>query len=381
LLYYYLNQNNGYLLIDLDSVLNKVSLPLGEDDFKEPLTILLEDYLKESNLNRLGSTTFENGIREKLNARAKLLEFIRTQDTTQPSTPIFISGLPRSGTTSLFNVMYCYDGFRSPLTWELFEMTPLAPSKFQRTYKKLKTELRLALFKVLVPNLMNIHPMKSSHPEECQLITALDFKSISFAYSARVPNYQQFIAHCDFSSAFVWHKRFLQAMETTTKPSFWLLKDPCHIQHIEEILAVYPDAKFVFIHRNPIDIIGSISSLAFHLRSAFSKNINTAELGRESLSFWGEASQKFLASKNLISESNMIDISFNDFTKDPSGIAEKIFAKFNIRLNDENKARMASYTTQKTRSSQKHNYNLNDFDLNDKEVDQVFESYREAFNL
>ncbi len=137
----------------------------------------------------------------------------------------------------------------------------------------------------------------------------------------------------------------------------------------------------MFIHRNPIDVIGSISSLAFHLRSAFSKNINTAEIGRESLSFWGEASQKFLASKNLISESNMIDISFNDFTRDPSGIAERIFAKFNIRLNDENRARMASYTRQKTRSPQKHSYNLNDFDLKDKEVDQVFESYREAFNL
>ena len=277
--------------------------------------------------------------------------------------------------------MYCFEEFRGPLTWELFEMMPVAKSKYHRAYKQVKTELRLALFKALVPNLMNIHHMKSNLPEECQLITALDFKSISFAYSARVPNYQNFIGHCDYSSAFMWHKRFLQAMETTTKPSYWLLKDPCHIQHIEEILNVYPDAKFIFIHRNPIEVIGSISSLTFNLRSAFSKKVDNVELGKESLSFWGNASKEFLKQRRQLPESNMVDITFLDFTSDPIGSIEAIFRKFNLDLNQETREKMLSFAEQKSQLSLKHNYSLDEFGLKEDMVNQVFSAYKNEFNL
>ena len=368
-------------MIDLNSVLKKINLPLGEDDFKEPLSILLNDYSNASSLTRLGALTFENGIKEKLRARAKLLNFVNSNDLEEPSSPIIISGLPRSGTTYLFDLMYCFEEFRSPLTWELFEMMPVAQSQYQRAYKQLKTELRLALFRALVPNLMNIHHMKSNLPEECQLITALDFKSISFAYSARVPNYQHFIGHCDYSSAFMWHKRFLQAMETTKKPNYWLLKDPCHIQHIEEILNLYPDAKFVFIHRNPIEVIGSISSLTFNLRSAFSKRVDSVGLGRELLLFWGHACNEFLTQRHQIPESNIVDINFLDFTNDPIGAIEVIFTKFNIDLNKETRERMLSFAEQKTQLSLKHKYSLGEFGLNDDKVNKVFSTYRNEFNL
>ena len=223
--------------------------------------------------------------------------------------------------------------------------------------------------------------MKSSLPEECQLITALDFKSISFAYSARVPNYQNFIGHCDYSSAFMWHKRFLQAMETTRKPNYWLLKDPCHIQHIEEILNTYPDAKFVFIHRNPIEVIGSISSLAFSLRSAFSKRVDNFGLGKESLSFWGDASKEFLSQRRQIPESNMVDINFLNFTSDPIGSIETIFRKFNLDLNQETREKMLSFAEQKTQSSLKHNYSLDEYGLKEDTVNKVFSAYRNEFNL
>ena len=92
-------------MIDLDSVLKKINLRLGEEDFKEPLSILLDDYSNASNLNRLGALTFENGIKEKLKARAKLLNFVNSNNLEEPSSPIIISGLPRSGTTYLFDLM------------------------------------------------------------------------------------------------------------------------------------------------------------------------------------------------------------------------------------------------------------------------------------
>ena len=153
------------------------------------------------------------------------------------------------------------------------------------------------------------------------------------------------------------------------------------IQHIEEILNAYPDAKFIFIHRNPIEVIGSISSLTFNLRTAFSKRVDNVELGKESLSFWGNASKEFLTQRRQIPESNIVDINFLNFTNDPIGSIEAIFKKFNIDLKQETREKMMSFVEQKTQLSLKHNYSLDEYGLKEDTVNKVFSAYRDEFNL
>ncbi len=369
-------------MFDIDSLLNKINLPLGEESYREPLSILLKDYKNHSNLSRLGSLSVQRVIIKTLESRGRLFQFINNNDLGEPSTPIIVSGLPRSGTTYLFGLLHCSDEFRAPLTWEIFQMMPLATSPYQQAYKQIKTEAKLLLLKALLPKLMNIHPMKAVLPEECQLITALDFRSISFAYSSRVPEYESFINNCDYSSAMLWHKRFLQALETTYKPTYWLLKDPCHIQHISEIVSAYPEAKFVFIHRDPKDTIASISSLSTHLRSAFSKSIDKQEIGQGALSFWAKAIEDFLDQQTLINESHMIDINFNEFINNPIGSAETIFKKFKLNFDDHTRAKMEDFINNKSRLGKlSHHYNLDDFTLTTDQVNQSFKSYIEKFSL
>tara|TARA_B100000809_G_scaffold55315_1_gene51134 strand:- start:2002 stop:3108 length:1107 start_codon:yes stop_codon:yes gene_type:complete len=368
-------------LFNIDSLLNKVNLPLGEETYREPLSILLKDYENHSNLTRLGSLSVQRGIVKTLESRGRLFQFINNNNLAEPSTPIIVSGLPRSGTTYLLDLLHCSDELRGPLTWEIFQMMPLATSPYQQAYKKIKTEAELALLKTLVPKLKNIHPMKAVLPEECQLITALDFRSISFSYSSRVPEYASFINNCDYSSALLWHKRFLQALETTSKPNYWLLKDPCHIQHISEILNTYPEAKFVFIHRHPKDTIASISSLSAHLRSAFSKSIDKHEIGQGALSFWAKAIENFLDQRTLINESNMIDINFNEFINNPFGLTETIFKKFKLNLDAHTRAKIEAFINKSQLRKSSHHYNLDDFALTTDQVNQSFKSYIETFSL
>ena len=354
---------------------------MGEETYKEPLSILIKDYENHSSLTKLGSLSVQRGIVKTLESRGRLFQFINNNNLAEPSVPIIVSGLPRSGTTYLFDLLHCSDEFRGPLTWEIFQMMPLATSPYQQTYKKIKTEAELALLKTLVPKLKNIHPMKAVLPEECQLITALDFRSISFSYSSRVPEYTSFINNCDYSSALLWHKRFLQALETTSKPNYWLLKDPCHIQHISEILNTYPEAKFVFIHRHPKDTIASISSLSAHLRSAFSKSIDKHEIGQGALSFWAKAIENFLDQRILIKESNMIDINFNEFINNPIGLTETTFKKFKLNLDAHTSAKMEAFITKSQLRKSSHHYNLDDFTLTTDQVNQSFKSYIETFSL
>ena len=259
-------------------------------------------------------------------------------------------------------------------------MLPIATSRFQQTYKQMKTGAVLLLLKTLMPKLMDIHPMRAVLPEECQLITAWDFRSISFAYSSKVPKYASFINNCDYSSAMLWHKRFLQALETTYKPNHWLLKDPCHIQHIPEIISTYPEAKFVFIHRDPKDTIPSISSLSAHLRAAFSNVIDKQEIGHNSLSFWSKAIQDFLAQRTLINESNVIDINFNELIVNPINSAETIFKKFKLNFDHQTREKMEVFINNKSQiGKSSHHYKLDDFNLTADQVNHSFKGYIERF--
>lgn len=369
-------------MFNIDSLLNKARLPLGEDTYTEPLSILLKDYENHSNLTRLGSLSVKKSLVEKLNFRGQLFELINKNNFEEPSAPIIVSGLPRSGTTYLFDLLHCSDEVRGPLTWEIFQMMPIAASHFQQSYKQMKTGAVLLLLKALMPKLMSIHPMKAVFPEECQLITALDFRSISFAYSSKVPAYESYINNCNYSSAMLWHKRFLQALETTYKPNHWLLKDPCHIQHIPEIISTYPEAKFVFIHRDPKDTIPSISSLSAHLRAAFSNVIDKQEIGHNSLSFWSKAIQDFLAQRTLINESNVIDINFNELIVNPINSAETIFKKFKLNFDHHTREKMEVFINNKSQlKKSSHHYNLDDFNLTADQVNHFFKGYIERFEL
>ena len=104
-------------------------------------------------------------------------------------------------------------------------------------------------------------------------------------------------------------------------------------------------------------------------------------MGKESLSFWGNASKEFLTQRRQIPESNMVDINFLNFTSDPIGSIETIFRKFNLDLNQETREKMLSFAEQKSQLSLKHNYSLDEFGLKEGMVNQVFSAYKNEFNL
>ena len=354
-----------------------VNGPLGEDDFIEPLSILLSDHNNKSKFNTSGHFLMQQQILNQLKNRSKLYQFVNKRNLSKVSGPVIVSGLPRSGTTFLFDLLQCDTNFRAPLTWEIFEMMPIANTMPIKLLKIFKTKLKLRVIKTLIPKLINMHPMDANLPEECQQIMSIDFKSIFWAYSANVPEYEAFLKTCDYSSAILWHSRFLQALETVHKPKNWLLKDPCHIQHIPEILKIYPDARFIFIHRDPLEVIPSISSLTSHLRAPFTKNINKAEIGQKALSFWKNAIDSFISDRSLIPKKQVIDISFNNLIVDPLKNISLIYKAFGLYLNIENQETMQQYLNKQKKIS-KHQYTYDEFGL---EADIIKASFKKYIDM
>jgi hypothetical protein len=367
---------------DINSILNRVNGPLGEDDFIEPLSILLSDYKNASEFNALGQFSMHQTVLSQLKNRSKLYQFVDNKNLPKVSNPIIVSGLPRSGTTFLFDLLHCDISLRGPLTWEIFQMMPITNSGINKTTKVFKTKMKLLLIKALMPDLMRMHAMSAYLPEECQQIMSIDFKSISWAYNANVPESEAFLKTGDYTSAILWHSRFLQALETAHKPKNWLLKDPCHIQHIPELLKIYPGSKFIFIHRDPVDTIPSISSLTSHLRSPFAKNIDTVEIGINALSFWKNAIDCFLEDRKLIARDNYVDINFKDFIAAPLEQILAAYQSLGLEVSQQNKTQMKDYIDkQSSKKITQHKYTLKDFGLSQKQVEDSFQEYRMKFDL
>mgnify|MGYP000011603785 FL=1 len=261
-------------------------------------------------------------------------------------------------------------------------MMPITNSAFNKAKKVLKTKLKLRLIRALMPDLMKMHGMNAYLPEECQQIMSIDFKSIYWAYNANVPEYEAFLKTCDYTSAILWHSRFLQALEITHKPKNWLLKDPCHIQHIPELLKIYPEAKFIFVHRDPVDTIPSISSLTSHVRAPFTKKVNKTEIGTNALSFWKNAIDSFLEDRRLIAKNNYIDINFKDFIAAPLEQTLSAYQGLGLEVTQQNKTRMKDYIhKQSLKKITQHKYTLKDFGLSQKKVEDSFREYRIKFDL
>ena len=367
---------------NINTILNRISGPLGEDDFMEPLSILLSDYKNASKFNAVGQFSMHQTVLSQLKNRSKLYQFINNRNLPKASNPIIVSGLPRSGTTFLFDLLHCDNSLRGPLTWEIFQMMPITNSGISKNIKVFKTKLKLHLIKLLMPDLMRMHPMSVHLPEECQQIMSMDFKSISWTYNANVPEYEAFLKACDYTSAILWHSRFLQALETVHKPKNWLLKDPCHIQHIPELLKIYPSSKFIFIHRDPVDTIPSISSLISHTRAPFTKNINKTEIGINTLSFWKNAIDCFLEDRRLIASDNYVDINFKDFIAAPLEQTLTACKNLGLEVSQQNKTRMEDYIDkQSSKKTMRHKYTLKDFGLSQKQVEDSFQEYRTNFDL
>jgi len=228
----------------------------------------------------------------------------------------------------------------------------------------------------LIPGLDLVHPIQSTDPEECLLITPFSLKSLLYSYMARIPSYEDYLKKTDHASVFLWHSRFLQVLESLNRPKRWLLKDPGHIGRLNEILAVYPEASFIQIHRDPVETIPSICSLTEKTRRPFTKRMDKNEIGARTLSYWEESLAKGEKEKSNISQDKFINVKFEDFIVKPVEQIKAIYSQLNLNLDKETERKMIDFTQKfKKVEKAKHSYELNEFGLSKESVQNTLSKY------
>jgi len=359
----------------------------GPDGFRDGLRELLHSLETEAELTTLGRISARGQILGLLTNRLQLVDHRKRHPELageEIRRPLFVLGLPRTGTTILYGLIAQDPAHRSPLTWEVaFPCPPPEIASYDSDPRIARTDEQFEQLKRLAPGFDSIHPMAARLPQECVAIFAHDFKSVQFEAAFDVPSYQEWLEAQDMAPTYRFHREFLQHLQSRCPGERWVLKTPGHLSSIDALLAEYPDAMIVQTHRDPLAVIGSVSSLECILRGAVSDAIDPHAIGRQQVALW---SRQIAVAMKTRRETHCVDsfydVHFHGLLADPIECVKKIYAHFALALSDEAEARMRAFLADNARDKHGvHRYALADFGIDPRRAARHFDAYYEEFGI
>src|SRR5205085_2010725 len=269
----------------------------------------LESCHREARLNVIGKMALRSDVvrilcnRLLLTRDRRLYPEIAQQKIREP---LFIMGLPRSGTTLLHMLLAADPAHRTPLTWEV--MSPSPPNDSKRQKRIRHAARNLAMLRWLAPTFQTVHVIGAELPQECVSLTGPTFLSDQFDTMYNVPTYRGWFFKQDLRPAYQFHRQFLQHLQQRKAAERWVLKAPAHMFAARALVATYPDALFVQTHRDPIEAIASVSSLVAILRAIFSESIDPVQIGRDAIDYWAEALKTFISERDRLPAERVCDL-------------------------------------------------------------------------
>lgn len=361
------------------------STRFGEWNFDEPLERLLKSYHDEADLTTLGRITVRELLVSLLDNLLRMEEERAANDAIERQridAPVFIVGLPRTGTTHLHGMISQDPANRAPATWEV--MYPAARTGTQQQIDRTRamTDARLGWANRLAPEFMRIHPIAADLPQECIAITAQVFMSIQFHTTHNVPSYQDWFEDADQALGWNFHRRLLQHLQAKRPGNRWVLKAPGHLFALEGLLQRYPDAKIVHTHRDPLRVMASMASHATVLRRAFSDNADPRQIAADWADRWARALDLFLSVRDRARPEQFLDVNFDAIENDPMGTIERVYDFVGWPVTAGTRTAINAFLAANPKNKHGvHRYTLEQFGLSRSTESARFKSYCERFGI
>jgi hypothetical protein len=338
----------------------------GSDYFREPLRRLCESLEQDARLSAFGRIIARQDILRLLRNRLMLEETFRQHPQIADErivAPVFILGMPRSGTTSMHELMALDPQFRVPLSWETAPPIPPPQSASYDTDPRIaKVDRELAQVDKLLPDFRYMHPMGARLPQECVALFAHDFVSMIFDVQFRLTQYQTWLIEQDMTEVFRNHRRWLQLLQWKKPGDTWVLKSPQYLWNIDDMLREYPDARIVQTHRDPVKVAMSIGSLTATLRSLGSEAVDLREVTRQYADLLDYGTRKTMSARaaGRMEASRATDMQFAEFRQDPVAAMHKVYAQLGFTLGPQTAAAMQRFLDEGTATERhgKHHYDI-----------------------
>ncbi len=359
----------------------------GADGWQEGLSRVTDALVSEAQLNAIGVEVAHMDMMRALKNRLGVIEHRNRNPEVAKGKierPIFIVGQPRTGTTILYDLLAQDPGFRTPLTWEVDEPCPVPqPETYETDPRIAQVQASIEMSEHIVPGFLKHHPMDAQVGQECVRITAPEFTSMIYSVQYHVPSYEQWWLHeADQSGPYRFHRVFLQHLQSGV-PGDWLLKSPAHLWTLDALLDEYPDALIVQTHRDPLNVISSVSALAHHLRRMSTDETSIPVCAAQQYEEITTGLDREMAWRDdgTIPADQIIDVRFADFMADPWATIGGIYDRLGRELTTEADSRMRHFLAEHPGDGGGKRYTWADTGLDAAEVRERVSAYQERYDV
>ena len=370
----------------LNSACKETSLTdWGSDSFLQNMRVLLDSCQNESDMNLIGRITLNNACIQIVKDRLTLQDNIKKEQEIlkkEIMKPIFILGLPRTGTTLLQNLLACDPNIRPLYYWEQAKIgPPPTPEKLLNNPLVSQSEKEVARFRWVAPDFMGAHDVNPRGVEECNGLMNREFVSILHFMFRNVPTYMDWLQSSDMTETYRYHKLQLQYLGFHFPGKRWMLKAPAHLAYLKELLTVYPDALIVQAHRDPVHSVPSMCSLSTISRSLFSDTTDLGLIPAQWTQLMVNVANRSIQFREKTNNGQFLDVSYNQLVQDTLGTVQWIYDWAGIEMSEVFKEKMTTWLEQskRRRKQNPHQYSLEQFGLTEESIQKKFESYYDQY--
>ncbi len=345
---------------------------------------LVNSINSSARLNLVGRFSASDDSTRLARNHLRIQSLIKSQpsilDTVLPP-PIFIIGMPRTGTTYLHTLLAQDPRHRTIPYWESYEPIPPAAGPDTRIAR---LDKMLRQMDQISPNYQAMHPMTAESPEECVALFMNEFRTLQFDIQYRVPEYVAWLQQQDATIAYQGYLQQLKIIQHYRPAGeHFVLKDPAHTLNVRTILKVFPNAKFVFTHRDPAKSLSSLCSLYAYTRAIFSDAVDAHDIGREVLNgFWPAGWEDAMRVRDTLPADRYCDVLQTDMRESPVDAIRGVYAALDMEFDETAQNALENHLEQSSGAPHhSHEHSPDGFGLEAGEIRERMQSYVDAFDL
>ncbi len=377
--------SDATVTFDADTVIAEAIEQTGFDDFGEmPYRAGLEALL----------TTYDRHIRDpsgrqrcrervvyQLATRLKCENALRTIPEVaeqEITAPLFVTGLPRSGTSALLNLLATAPENRAILQWEVQFPDPWPGSKPGEEDPRYRY-LAEALENSRDSEFAKIHFVDADTPEECVLLHSYALHGVQLGFEIQLEPYRSWLLGQDLEPLYRFQKKLLQLLNWRNPGRQWMLKAPAHMWGIDAIMQVFPDARFVWCHRDPLKVVPSINSMNEVVLGMYAgdwSHLDRHAMGRNVMEWYARSLEQGLASRARLPEELFVDCSQQEFVERPLELVQRVYDAFDLALSEDSRSILQAHIEANPKGKHgKHDYRLEDYGLTRDMIADRFDFY------
>lgn len=365
-----------------DNPSGKALTDFGGEDFLPGLKKLLTTY-QENGFSEKGCKRLRHRLVDLLAVRLKVEAAFKAHPEIldiEIKAPLFLTGLPRTGTSALLNLLANDRASRPLLLWEGFNPDPLPgnPSKdedprylaMKGYYDQMNQN----------PEFKKIHATSPDTPEECVHLLNHTFQDVQFGIETMMEPYASWFQQQDLTASYNYYANLLRLLQWQRPGDRWLLKTPGHLWALNHLIRLFPDAHIIITHRNPLESVTSYASMMAALMK--DRSFKKTELGPVVMEYLARKVERSLEQRESIPDHQIIDLHFKEFVDQPMTIVEKIYQHFDLPLSKQTLTAMLAYADDNSMGKHgKHEYQLAEFGLEKEQILDRFQFYLERFQI